>query len=67
VDCQAEAAFEAADVVFEEVGVFVEVDCLQGELAQALAPVGVCCGPVGDAAAAELGACSVLKGGVSTG
>ena len=61
VDGQAESALEAADVVFEEIGVFVEVDCFQRELAQALATVGVGCGPVGDAAAAELGACSVLE------
>lgn len=26
MDCEAKAALEAADVVFEEVGVFVEVD-----------------------------------------
>lgn len=26
VDCEAETALEAADMVFEEVGVFVEVD-----------------------------------------
>jgi hypothetical protein len=26
VDCETETALEAADVVFEEVGVFVEVD-----------------------------------------
>lgn len=64
VDCQAEAALEATDVVLEEVGVFFEVDGFQRELAQALASVGVGCGPVGDATAAELGACSVL-GGVS--
>lgn len=49
-------------MVFEEVGVFVEVDCFQRELAQTLASVGVCGGSVGDAAAAELGACSVLGG-----
>lgn len=62
VDCQAEATLEAADVVLEEVGVFIKVDCFQGELAQALASVGVGCGLVGDATAAELGACSVLQG-----
>lgn len=65
VDCQAESALEAADVVFEKVGVFIEVDCFQRELAQALATVGVGGGPVGDTATAELGACSVL-GSIST-
>lgn len=62
VDCQAQTALEAADVVLKEIGVFFEVDCFQRELAQPLAPVGVGCGFVGDATAAELGACSILRG-----
>jgi hypothetical protein len=61
VDCEAETALKAADVVLEEVGIFVEVDRLQRELAQALATVGVGCGVRGDASTAEFGACSVLK------
>jgi hypothetical protein len=60
VDCQAETAFEAAEVVFEDVGVFFDVDCFQRELAQSLASVGVGGGFGGDAAAAEFGACAVL-------
>lgn len=60
VDGQAEAAFEGADVVLEEVGVFVQVDGFQGELAQPLASVGVGGGGRGDTSAAELGACAVL-------
>lgn len=60
VDGQAEAALEGADVVFEEVGVLVEVDCLEGELAEAFAAVGVGGGMRGDTAAAEFGACAVL-------
>lgn len=50
---QAEAAFERADVVLEEVGVLVEVDCFEGQLAQAFAAVGVGGGVGGHAAAAE--------------
>jgi len=38
---EAQAAFEGADVVFEEVRIFVEVDGLEGQFAQALATVGV--------------------------
>lgn len=38
---QAEAAFEGADVVFEEVGVFFEVDGLESKLAEPFAAVGV--------------------------
>jgi len=44
VDCQAEAALEAADMVLEEVRVLVEVDRLEGELAETLAAVCVGCG-----------------------
>ena len=47
-------------MILEEVGVFVEVDCFEREFAQALATVGVRCGPICDTAATELGACSVL-------
>jgi hypothetical protein len=60
VDCEAQTALEGADVVLEEVRVFVEVDGLEGEFTQALATVGVGCGLGGDAAAAELGAGAVL-------
>ena len=60
VDGQAEAAFEAADVVLEEVGVFVEIDRFEGEFAQTFAAVGVCGGGGSDTAAAELGASAVL-------
>lgn len=49
-------------MVLEEVGVFVEVDCFQRELAQPFASVGVCGGLRGDAAAAEGGSCAVLEG-----
>lgn len=60
VDCQAQSALEAADVVLEEVRVFVQVDCFEGELAESFASVGVCGGLGGDAAAAEFGPCAVL-------
>lgn len=61
VDCETETALEAADMVLEKVGIFVEVDRLQRELAQALATVGVGCGVRGDASTTKFGACSVLE------
>lgn len=60
VDCQAESALECAQVVPEDVGVFFDVHCLHGKLAQPLASVCIGGGFRGDAAAAEFGACSVL-------
>lgn len=42
VDCQAQPAFKASDVVLEEVRVLVEVDCLKCELAEAFPTVGIC-------------------------
>ena len=53
VDGQAEPAFERAQVVAEDVWVFVEVDGFEGKLAEAFASVGVGGGVGGDAAAAE--------------
>lgn len=60
VDCQAQAALETADVVFEEVGIFVKIDGFEGEFAEAFATVGVCGRVGGYASAAEFGTCSVL-------
>jgi len=60
MDGKTKAAFERPDVVFEEVGVFVEIDCFEGEFAQAFATVSVGGGGGGDAAAAEFGARAVL-------
>jgi len=60
MDSEAEPAFERADVVLEEVGVFVEIDCFEGEFAQALAAVGVGGGGGGDAAATEFGTGAIL-------
>jgi len=40
---QTEATFEASHVVFENVRVFVQVDCFEGEFAEAFAAVGVGC------------------------
>ena len=65
VHCQAESTLECAQVVPEDVGVFFDVHCFHGELAQSLASVGIGGGFGGDAAAAEFGACSVLGGCVS--
>lgn len=58
--CQAESALKCAQVVLEDVGVFFNVDCFHGELAQPLASVGIGGRFGGDTAAAEFGACSVL-------
>lgn len=63
VDGQAEATFEAADVVLEEVGVLVEIDGLESELSETLTAVGVGDRGRGDATAAKLGAGTVLYGG----
>jgi hypothetical protein len=41
VDRQAKPAFEGADVVFEEVRIFVQIDGLERELAQTFSSVGV--------------------------
>jgi hypothetical protein len=41
VDCQAKTTFETADVVLEEVRVFVEVDGFERELSEAFSSVGV--------------------------
>lgn len=60
MDCQTQAALEAADVVFEKVGVFVEVDGFECEFAEAFATVGVGGRVRGYASAAEFGARSVL-------
>ena len=60
VDCEAESTFKGADVVFEEVGVFVEVDGFKGEFAQTLATVGVSCGVGCDTTATKFGASTIL-------
>lgn len=57
---QAEAAFEGANVVLEEVGVLFEVDGLKGKLAEALTSVGVGGGGGGNASAAKLTPCTIL-------
>ena len=39
--CEAETALEGADMVFEEVGVFVKIDGFEGEFAKSFAAVGI--------------------------
>lgn len=58
--CEAEPTFEGADVILEEVGVFVEIDGFEGEFAEAFAAVGVGSGVRCYTSAAELGTGSVL-------
>ena len=57
---ETQPTFEGADVIFEEVGVFVEVDGFEGELAETLSSVGVGRGVRCYSSAAEFGAGSVL-------
>lgn len=60
MDGEAETTFEGANVVFEEVWVFVEVDGLQGEFSQTFTSVGVGGALRGDATTSELRAGAVL-------
>jgi hypothetical protein len=62
VDCETEAAFEGADVVLEEVWVFVEVYGFEGELAESFAAVGVRGGLGCYSSAAEFRTCAILWG-----
>lgn len=39
--CETKTAFEGADMILEEVGVFVEIDGFEGEFAEAFSSVGV--------------------------
>ena len=59
--CEAETAFEGADMIFEEVGVFVEIDGFEGEFAKSFAAVGVGGRVRCDSSSAEFGASSVLS------
>lgn len=61
VDSETKSALETSDVVLEEVGVFVEVDRFQCELAQTLTTVGVGCGLGGDTSTAKFGSCTILR------
>lgn len=58
---QTQATFETADVVLEDVGVFVQIDCFEGEFAEAFAAVGICCAGGGYTTTSKFGACAVLK------
>ena len=57
---QAEPALERADVVLEEVRVFVKVDGFEGEFAETFSAVSVGGGVRCYSSAAELGAGSIL-------
>jgi hypothetical protein len=41
VNSETETTFEGSDMVFEEVGIFVEVDGFEGEFSQTLSSIGV--------------------------
>jgi hypothetical protein len=57
---KAESAFEASNVVLEEVRVLVKVDGLERELPETFAAVCIGRGLGCDTATAELGACAIL-------
>jgi hypothetical protein len=60
VNSQAKTALEAADMVLEEVRVFVQVNGLKRKLAQTLPSVSVGSGGAGNTAAAEFRTCTIL-------
>jgi hypothetical protein len=66
VNSQAKTTLEAADMVLEEVGVFIEVDGLKRKLSQTLPAVSIGSGGAGDTAAAELRTCTILYMSAST-
>jgi len=57
---KAETAFERADMVFEEIRIFVQIDGLERELPQSLTSICIGTGIRGDTAAAEFRASTVL-------
>lgn len=60
VNCQTQAALEAADMVLEEVWILVEVDGLQRELSKTLTTVCIGGGSGSYTAAAKLGTRAIL-------
>lgn len=61
VYCKAEPTFEGADMVLEEVGVFVEIDGFEGEFAETFSAVGIGGGVGCYSSTAEFGAGAVLR------
>ena len=59
--CEAETALEGADVVLEEVGVFVKIDGFEGEFAKSFTAVGIGSGVRCYSTSTEFGASSVLR------
>ena len=60
VDCETQTTLEGADMIFEEVGVFVEVDGLKSEFPESFSTICVGSGMGRNASATELGSCSIL-------
>lgn len=58
--CEAETALKGADVVLEEVGVFVKIDGFKGEFAKAFAAIGVGGGVRRYSSPTKFGARSIL-------
>ena len=58
---ETKSAFEGANMVFEEIRIFVEVDCFESELPKTLSAVGICAGEGCDASTAEFATGAVLR------
>lgn len=61
MNSKTKSTFEAADVILEEVRVFVKIDCFKGEFAKTFATVCICSGLRGDATTTEFRTCSILS------
>ena len=60
MNSKAQTTFEGADVVLEEIWIFVQIDSLERELPQSLTSICVGAGIRSDAAAAEFRTRSIL-------
>ena len=60
VDGKTEPAFEGSNMIFEEIRIFIEVDCLESELPKTLPAVGIRAGEGCDASTAEFATGTVL-------
>ena len=60
VDSETESAFEGANMILKEVGVFVKVDCFESEFAETLTAIGICAGEGSNASAAEFATGTIL-------
>ena len=59
--CEAETALKGADMVLEEIGVFVKIDGFEGKFAKSFAAVGIGGRVRGYSSPTEFGASSILR------